>query len=88
MLVRTFLALRNRKPDFLYHVSRAVFLNVLLLLLMGWAGHNLFRYNWLWFAAFQAVALHCIRLQSAAQEVPRSQVWYGLANRHLPLAAR
>ncbi len=60
---------RHRKPDFLYHVSRAVALNVVLLLLMGWAGHNLYRYNWLWFAAFQAIALHCIRLQAARQPV-------------------
>jgi O-antigen ligase len=56
---------RNQPPDFLYHVSRAVTLNVFLLLLMGWAGHNLFRYNWLWFAAFQAIALHCIRSKAA-----------------------
>jgi O-antigen ligase len=55
---------RRQRPDFVYHVSRAVALNVLLLLLMGWAGHNLFRYNWLWFAAFQAIAVHCIRLQA------------------------
>jgi O-antigen ligase len=58
---------RSRRPDFLYHVSRAVSLNVLLLLLMGWAGHNLYRYNWLWFAAFQAIALHCIRVRNARQ---------------------
>jgi O-antigen ligase len=58
---------RNRKPDFLYHVSRAVSLCILLLLFMGWAGHNLYRYNWLWFAAFQAIALHCIRLKAAGQ---------------------
>jgi O-antigen ligase len=79
---------RNRQPDFLYHVSRAVSLNVLLLLLMGWAGHNLFRYNWLWFAAFQAVALHCIRLQSTAQETPRALAWRGWPGRYLPASAR
>jgi O-antigen ligase len=62
----------GRKPDFLYHVSRAVSLNILLLLLMGWAGHNLYRYNWLWFAAFQAVALHCIRLQTATPQASRA----------------
>jgi hypothetical protein len=28
---------------------------------MGCAGHNLFRYNWQWFAAFGAIALHCLR---------------------------
>jgi O-antigen ligase len=64
---------RNQSPDFLYHVSRALALNVFLLLLMGWSGHNLFRYNWLWFAAFQAVALHCIRVRAAAyRSVPAS----------------
>jgi O-antigen ligase len=60
---------RNRRPDFLYQVSRAVSLNIVLLLLMGWAGHNLYRYNWLWFAAFQAIALHCIRAQAARKTV-------------------
>jgi O-antigen ligase len=54
-------------PDLPYHVSRAVFLNVLLLLLMGWSGHNLFRYNWQWFAAFQAIALHCVRRRAEAR---------------------
>jgi O-antigen ligase len=53
--------------DLPYHVTRAVFLNLLLLLLMGWAGHNLYRYNWQWFAAFQAIALHCIRLRVEAR---------------------
>jgi hypothetical protein len=53
--------------DFLFHTSRAVALTVLLLLFTGWAGHNLYRYNWVWVAAFQAVALHCIRARSAAR---------------------
>jgi O-antigen ligase len=56
---------RNLRPDFLYHVSRAVSVAIVLLLLMGWAGHNLYRYNWLWLAAFQAIALHCIRLKTS-----------------------
>ncbi len=74
---------RHRQRDFLYHVSRAVSLNILLLLLMGWAGHNLFRYNWLWFAAFQAVALHCIRLNSARQTalVPAAPTFAWPSNR-------
>jgi hypothetical protein len=36
-------------------------LTVLLLLLMGLGGHNLYRYTWLWFGAFQAIALDCMR---------------------------
>jgi O-antigen ligase len=46
---------------FSYQISRSVGINVILLLVMGCAGHNLFRYNWQWFAAFGAIALHCLR---------------------------
>jgi O-antigen ligase len=58
------LAPDGKPHDLPYHVCRAIFMNVLLLLLMGWAGHNLYRYNWQWFAAFQAIALHCVRLRA------------------------
>jgi O-antigen ligase len=51
--------------DFTYQVARAVGINVLLLLALGVAGHNLFRYNWQWFAAFSAIALHCLRVRAA-----------------------
>jgi O-antigen ligase len=54
--------------NFPYQVSRAVGINVILLLVMGWAGHNLFRYNWQWFAAFSAIALYCLRLRAASGE--------------------
>ncbi len=54
----------SREHDFPYQVSQAVAINLVLLLVMGWAGHNLYRYNWQWFAAFQAIALHCVRLRS------------------------
>lgn len=47
--------------DFAYHLSRAVSINIVLLLVMGWAGHNLFRYNWQWLAAFSAIAVCCLR---------------------------
>jgi hypothetical protein len=50
--------------DISYHVCRAVTINMFLMLLMGWAGHNLYRYNWQWFAAFQAIALHCVRARA------------------------
>jgi O-antigen ligase len=51
---------------FAFHVVRAVGITILVMLLMGWAGHNLYRYKWLWMAAFQAVALHCIRSKAGA----------------------
>ncbi len=52
--------------DVPFHTSRAVAVTVLLLLFTGMAGHNLYRYNWVWLAAFQAIALHCVRSRAAA----------------------
>jgi O-antigen ligase len=60
--------LRRRHPaaaGFSSEVSRAVSRTVLLLLLLGCAGHNLYRYNWLWLAGFEVVAVHCLRAQAA-----------------------
>jgi O-antigen ligase len=60
--VRQFYHCQPERPrDFPFHVSRAVGLILVLLLLLGWSGHSLYRYNWQWFAAFQAVAVHCVR---------------------------
>ncbi len=69
-------AIYRRRPqwrrDFLYQTSRSVAVCVLLLLFIGWAGHNLYRYQWLWLGAFQAIALHCIRRRAALTErLPR-----------------
>lgn len=50
---------------FAAQVTRSVGFIVILLLALGCAGHNLYRYNWLWFAAFSAVSLHCLRRQAA-----------------------
>ena len=52
--------------DFTYQAARALGFVCVLLLVMGWAGHNLFRYNWQWFAAFQACAIHCLRQRQEA----------------------
>ena len=52
--------------NFAYQVSRVVGINIILLLVMGWAGHNLFRYNWQWLAAFSTVALACLRVRTAS----------------------
>ena len=69
MIERWLVAVRDhpdRPRGFDFHVSRAVGLNVVLLLVLGACGHNLYRFHWVWFAAFQAVALHCTRRQAAA----------------------
>jgi hypothetical protein len=57
---------RGRARGLPFHLGRAVSLSVVLLLLLGWAGHNLYRYNWMWLAAFQACAVHFARLRAAA----------------------
>ena len=59
--------------DFPFHVSRAIGLILVLLLLLGWSGHTLYRYNWQWFASFQAIAVYCVRrkiLDSADESRP------------------
>lgn len=47
--------------NFTYQLSQAMILNIVLLLIMGWAGHNLFRYNWQWYAAFSVCSTYCLR---------------------------
>ena len=47
--------------DFVYHVAGAVGFAVFLLLFEGNFGHNLFRYGWLWYGSFLAIARHCVR---------------------------
>jgi O-antigen ligase len=67
----------ERARDFLYQTSRSVAVCVLLLLFTGWAGHNLYRYNWLWLGAFQLIALHCLRERAAlgARQAVRAPHW-------------
>jgi hypothetical protein len=50
--------------EFPTHLSRAVSLTVVLMLVMGIGSHNLYRYTWMWFGAFQGIALYCLRLRS------------------------
>lgn len=55
-------------PDklFLYRVCLASFISCLLLFFLGWGGHNLTRYNWLWFGAFSGIALQILKERMAA----------------------
>ncbi len=43
------------------NLSRSIVIAGVLLLVKGWADHNLYRYTWLWFGAFQAIAVNCMR---------------------------
>jgi O-antigen ligase len=51
----------ERPRDFIFYLSRNMAILLVLLLVLGCAGHTLYRYNWRWFAAFQAIAVHCVR---------------------------
>jgi O-antigen ligase len=53
------------KAAFPRRVAIAVLATLLLLLVLGWGGDNLYRYTWLWFGAFQAIALYCVKQGSA-----------------------
>ena len=52
---------------FEYHVVTAVGTSLALLLLLGWGGHNLYRYTWMWYGAFQAIAVHYLIKDQAAK---------------------
>ncbi len=46
---------------FLYRICIAATGTCLMLFLLGWGGHNLMRYNWLWCGAFAGAAVHFLR---------------------------
>lgn len=46
---------------YLYRVSFAVVWAVVLLIILGFGGHNAFRYTWVWYAAFQGIAVSLMR---------------------------
>jgi len=64
---------RGRPRDFLFYTMRGLGISVLMLCLLGWSGHNLYRYNWQWFAAFQIVTYYAIRGKRAPAVAGRLQ---------------
>ncbi|HEY8503174.1 MAG TPA: O-antigen ligase family protein [Gemmataceae bacterium] len=51
--------------DFPFRLAGAVGVGVFLMLLEGNFGHNLFRFNWLWYGGFLIIAAHCARVRLA-----------------------
>ncbi|MFL5242850.1 MAG: O-antigen ligase family protein [Gemmataceae bacterium] len=47
--------------DFLYHLTGSLGLALVLLLFEGNFGHNLYRFNWLWFGGFLIIARYCVQ---------------------------
>lgn len=58
--------------DFIAHLGRAVTFAVILMLVLGYGAHSLFRFNWAWYGAFLIVARDCLdqRLQDPARAEP------------------
>jgi O-antigen ligase len=56
----------NNRKSFDVRLCQAVTMTVVLLMLMGLGAHNLFRYQWLWFGAFEAIALQNLKIAQLA----------------------
>ncbi len=54
------------RDDFVFQLPAAVGTVVFLLLFLGNFGHNLFRFNWLWYGGFLIIARHCVAARVAA----------------------
>lgn len=54
--------------DLVFQVPAAIGTAVFLLLLLGAAGHNLFRYTWLWYGGLLIISRYCIEARLRAVE--------------------
>jgi len=73
--------LKKRCPTaspYLFLVSKAVFITMILLLVMGLGGHNAFRYTWVWYAVFQSMAV--VALKKKTDDFIRKQSESNLAD--------
>jgi hypothetical protein len=72
-LRKLFRLLREESPvpsaDPVYHLAQAIALSTALLLLMGLFGHNLYRYNYVWYCAFLSVLVRS-RGRRAEERLP------------------
>jgi O-antigen ligase len=72
------------QDDFAFQVSKAVGVAVLLLLVMGCFGHNLFRFTWLWYGGFliiaraaaQARVTEIAEMPETAEELPEGWTYH------------
>lgn len=57
-----------RERGFTFWLQMAILVSVVMLLLLGLSGHNLYRYTWLWYAAFSALAVRFARERIIADD--------------------
>jgi O-antigen ligase len=63
--------------DLVCRLPAAVGLSVFLLLFMGFFGHNLFRFTWLWYGGFLIIARYCLaRREAEVEEYPPDEYGY------------
>jgi O-Antigen ligase len=65
--------------DFLFNLSGAVGLGLLLMLFEGNFGHNLYRHNWLWYGGFLVIADYCVRQRVAGAAEPAADPNWSVA---------
>lgn len=70
-----------KQSHFSYYVALSVAATVVLLLAMGVGGNNLYRYTWMWYGAFQLIALRIVqsRARTPAVMVPTPSFAMGTA---------
>ena len=61
-------AVTSTRGRFPVRLSNSILMSILLLLFKGYSDHNLYRYTWLWFGAFQAIALQVMRARHEEEE--------------------
>jgi hypothetical protein len=66
-LRRAYRAHPEWSDDFLGRFSFSIGIALFLLLLQGNFGHNLYRYQWVWFGAFLAIVRHCMQQRMALE---------------------
>jgi hypothetical protein len=60
-IARSYSGIPWSKRPFLSWLSIAICVAMTLLLLLGIGGHNLYRFTWLWYGAFLAIAVRCVQ---------------------------
>jgi membrane-bound metal-dependent hydrolase YbcI (DUF457 family) len=56
------------RTELVGQVPSAVAVALFLLLFMGFFGHNLFRFTWLWYGGFLIIARHCLERRVREEE--------------------
>jgi O-antigen ligase len=46
--------------DWCFHLSQSIAMALILMLLLGFFGHSLFRFNWMWYGGFLMIARYCM----------------------------